>query len=188
MLTGLLSGDFPRSRALSALNSAGIIQVHQRSIDIVDAGHPIAAGLSGVVDVSTKDRKISYARVGPAADVVATPYRDTNRPSGIVCRCIGWNRPILAADSGWLKWACDRLQAGNQVNVESRAQFAQAIKTSLDDSHRFNTSAAGQLFSTFNTMKNYQATWQRESSIDAQEEQLRSLFAPEVARDANSRS
>jgi CRP/FNR family transcriptional regulator, anaerobic regulatory protein len=48
------------SRALSALNASGLIQVHQRSIDIVDAG-----GLNLVVDPAADIATGAAARRGP---------------------------------------------------------------------------------------------------------------------------
>jgi CRP/FNR family transcriptional regulator len=47
------------SRALSALNTSGVIQVHQRSIDIVDA-----AGLQNVIDPASGIAVSVPARVG----------------------------------------------------------------------------------------------------------------------------
>jgi CRP/FNR family transcriptional regulator len=52
------------SRALSALNTSGVIQVHQRSIDIIDAG-----GLHGVVDPA------AGVAAGPVARPRSSPQR-----------------------------------------------------------------------------------------------------------------
>lgn len=75
------------SRALSALNGAGIIQVHQRSIDIVDAD-----GLRAVIDPTAYAPDSLLSHPGPApAERAANSERRAKRPraqfpSGLVWR------------------------------------------------------------------------------------------------------
>lgn len=75
------------SRALSALNSAGIIQVHQRSIDIVDAD-----ALRGVIDPAAcaPASIVPHAAPAPARSKVSNERRARKPrpqfPSGLVWR------------------------------------------------------------------------------------------------------
>ena len=103
-----------------------------------------------------------------ASNLVAVPYRDVERPSGIVSRAIAWNRPIIATDRGWLKWFVERYQAGHLTQPENTAQFAKDLKTALFAGENFRISATADKFRTFNTELCYLHTWNSE-------------FVPEIA-------
>lgn len=57
---------------------AGETAAKHKTISIVNAAHPVAAGLSGRAQVTSKVAQLSYARVAPSAEVVATV---PNRPA-----------------------------------------------------------------------------------------------------------
>lgn len=94
-----------------------------------------------------------------ASDLVAVPYRDVERPSGIVSRAIAWERPILATERGWLKWFVVRYHAGYLTQPENTAQFSEDLKTALYESSQFGVSEAADEFRTFNTELSYVKTW-----------------------------
>jgi len=94
-----------------------------------------------------------------ASNVVAAPYRKTEGPSGVVSRAIGWNRPIVATNTGWLKWVCDQLEVGVSVNVHQTALFASAIQQALDASAEYKMTTAAKSFAAYNTQENYHRIW-----------------------------
>ena len=78
------------SRALSALNSAGFIQVHQRSVDILDG-----EALRGVIDPAAAiPAKVAPHPESPAAASAADPAKRGRRP-----------RPALPSGQGWRQLA-----------------------------------------------------------------------------------
>jgi hypothetical protein len=101
-----------------------------------------------------------------ASNLVAVPYRDVERPSGIVSRAVAWGRPILATDRGWLKWFVQRYQAGYLTHPENTTQFAEDIEAALCKSDHFRTSPAADKFRTFNTELCYLDVWNAQSAIE----------------------
>ena len=99
-----------------------------------------------------------------ASNLVAVPYRDVERPSGIVNRAIAWGRPILATERGWLEWFVERYQAGHLTQPENTAQFAEDIETALSKSDDFRISAAADEFRRFNTELCYLDAWNAQSA------------------------
>lgn len=95
-----------------------------------------------------------------ASDVVAVPYRTADQPSGIVCRAIAWNRPILATNQGWLKWAVNELGAGYTTTPTDDKFFAASIEDALEQADKFELNSNGEAFARFNTEQNYQQNWQ----------------------------
>lgn len=94
-----------------------------------------------------------------ACDIVAVPYRSSNQPSGIVCRAIAWNRPILATNQGWLKWTVNELGAGYTTIPTDEQLFAASIEDALEHADEFELNSNGQAFARFNTEQNYQQNW-----------------------------
>ena len=96
-----------------------------------------------------------------ASDLVAVPYRDVNRPSGIVTRCICWQRPIIASDQGWLKWAVQNFEAGFTTATETPLVFGAAIQKALAEIGSFRFSKKRDEFAEFNSQMSYKRIWQR---------------------------
>ena len=94
-----------------------------------------------------------------AADIVAAPYRSVDRPSGIVCRSLGWGRPLLLNDRGWLKWINDQFQVGFPGNPSNTVEFASTIRQALDACEQFARSDAADNFVRYNTEENYRLVW-----------------------------
>ena len=118
--------------------------------------------------IITADRYVSDEEFGlaiDASDIVTIPYRSANQPSGIVCRALGWNRPILATYQGWLKWTIDEFGAGFGTNPENTSQFARDIETSLSSCLQFTVNEKGKQFAEFNSKANYLRTWQEEAEL-----------------------
>jgi len=101
-----------------------------------------------------------------ASDVVAVPYRDVGRPSGIVSRCICWQRPIIATGRGWLKWAVETYGAGYTAQPEDPVRFGSVIDQALNRAERFPFSKKSREFADFNTEDSYKKTWQRGPTFD----------------------
>ena len=99
-----------------------------------------------------------------ASDLVAVPYRDVERPSGIVSRAVAWGRPILATNDGWLSWFVNRYQAGYLTQPENTRQFADDLKAALSSSEDFCTSTAADEFRIFNTELCYLKAWNSQST------------------------
>jgi hypothetical protein len=94
-----------------------------------------------------------------ASDIVATPYRATDRPSGIVSRCIGWNRPVLGTNQGWTDWIIKKLEIGHAVNIDSVPEFARGIELAMKELQNYRTPDIAQSFRDFNTEENYRNLW-----------------------------
>lgn len=112
--------------------------------------------------IITADRYVSDEEFGlaiDASDIVAIPYRSANQPSGVVCRALVWNRPILATNRGWFKWTIDEFGAGFGTNPENTLQFAHDIETSLNSCLQFHVNEKGKQFAAFNSKANYLSTW-----------------------------
>jgi glycosyltransferase involved in cell wall biosynthesis len=108
-----------------------------------------------------------------AADVVAVPYRTTERPSGIICRCLSWGIPILGTNHGWPAWACRQFESGRTVDILDPSKFSKAITLALDDSDQFVQSDAARVYSEFNTVANFKEFWKR--GVDLENSQFRPL-------------
>ena len=94
-----------------------------------------------------------------AADVIAVPYRRTERPSGVVCRAVAWNRPLVATNHGWTKWACDTLGAGVSCDTSDPASLSKGIRHALALSSNYRPTELAQAFSSFNTIANFNRVW-----------------------------
>ena len=96
-----------------------------------------------------------------ASDIVAVPYRSTNQPSGIVCRCMAWNRPMLMTNQGWLKWIREKYNAGFGVNPFDCDEFSCEILAALNECDAFKVNDDADEFIKYNTEKNYKDVWVR---------------------------
>ena len=94
-----------------------------------------------------------------ASDVVAVPYRAVDRPSGIVCRSMAWNRPMLMTNRGWLKWILDEFDSGFGAITTDPVKLGESIKSALDQSTSFQITEKASKFVNFNTEQNYLDTW-----------------------------
>ncbi|TWU37650.1 D-inositol-3-phosphate glycosyltransferase [Novipirellula aureliae] len=99
-----------------------------------------------------------------ASDLVAMPYRSTDRPSGIACRCLAWGRPVIATNSGWLKWVVDDLGAGFAADPLESKEFANMLEHALDQCDRFSLTTKGQSFVEYNSEQNYAKVWRNEAT------------------------
>ena len=96
-----------------------------------------------------------------ASDVVAVPYRDVERPSGIVSRAVAWGRPLLATDGGWLSWFVKKYKAGHLTNPNDFEQFGRDIELALEASSKFEPSAESSEFAKFNSATMYRNIWRQ---------------------------
>lgn len=103
-----------------------------------------------------------------AGDAVAVPYRSVNRPSGIVCRSMAWQRPLVMTERGWLKWVLEKFQAGFGGHPEDSTQFSKTIEQALDYSQDFESSEKAAKFVAYNTLANYKKVWK--NGLDAETE------------------
>jgi glycosyltransferase involved in cell wall biosynthesis len=94
-----------------------------------------------------------------AADLVALPYRSCEQPSGIFCRSIAWQRPVIVTNRGWLKWIVEKCIAGECVSPENIREFGVAMNAALVASSDYRQSSEAVEFVKFNTEKNYIETW-----------------------------
>jgi hypothetical protein len=94
-----------------------------------------------------------------AADLVATPYRNTLRPSGVISRCIAWGVPCWGPPQGWPGWAIRRFRAGFALDLSSPGTIADSLGRALSESTRFQRSVQAAKFADFNTAENYQRLW-----------------------------
>ena len=96
-----------------------------------------------------------------AADVIAVPYRLTERPSGIVCRAIAWERPLAGSNHGWIDWACNRLSAGIAADVADPASYAAALQQAVTLAADYRRSEIASEFAYYNTAANFDQVWRR---------------------------
>lgn len=96
-----------------------------------------------------------------AADLVATPYRNTQRPSGVISRCIAWGVPFWGSNTGWPRWAIDQFEAGYPVHRSTPESTARSLSEALHKCGRFMPSERAKAFAVFNTAENYQSAWQQ---------------------------
>lgn len=96
-----------------------------------------------------------------ASDIVAATYPATNQPSGVVCRAISNNRPILATNSGWLGWTIEALGAGVAADMTSVESLAISLERAFEAVCDFELSGTGKLYAKYNTEENYQQIWRR---------------------------
>ncbi len=96
-----------------------------------------------------------------AADIIAVPYRRTERPSGVVCRAVSWDRPLVGTNHGWTNWACETLNAGVSVDTSNAIAFADAINEALQLAKTYEKTAIAKEFAAFNTVENFNHIWTR---------------------------
>ncbi|MDG2469948.1 MAG: hypothetical protein P8M80_11760 [Pirellulaceae bacterium] len=94
-----------------------------------------------------------------ASNVVATPYRSVDRPSGIVLRCMTWERMIVFNDRGWLNWINQKYQVGVGADAQNAKAYGEALRRGLQESEKFQTSTTAQAFANFNSEDNFRAIW-----------------------------
>lgn len=108
-------------------------------------------------DSFVSDDELQQAVV--ASNLVAVPYRDVERPSGIVSRSIAWNRPLIGTDRGWIKWFIERYQAGYLTPSENLSQFSKDLESALMDCEGFEPTDLANEFRSFNTKSCYLSVW-----------------------------
>lgn len=94
-----------------------------------------------------------------ASNVVAVPYRSVDRPSGIVCRAMAWERPLIMTNRGWLRWVLENFGAGLGADSTDPAKFGATIRHALDQSSQFQTSGNAREFIEFNTEEHFLRVW-----------------------------
>ena len=110
-----------------------------------------------VRDSFVTDDELQQAVV--ASDLVAVPYRDVERPSGIVSRAVAWNRPLIGTDQGWIQWFINRYEAGYLTNPHDIGQFALDLQIALTKNDNYQPSPLCEEFRNFNTSDQYLRTW-----------------------------
>ena len=116
-----------------------------------------------VRDTFVSDDELQQAVV--ASNLVAVPYRDVERPSGIISRSVAWSRPLIGTDRGWIKWFIERYQAGYLTPSENILQFAKDLKYALIDCEGFVTSESAEEFRRFNTESCYLRAWKQQTNL-----------------------
>lgn len=114
---------------------------------------------TNIISINRFVSESEFQRALLSADVVAVPYRKTDRPSGIICRCVAWGIPILGSNTGWPNWACEKYSAGIAVDIRNRKQFVEAINNSLEHSDDFKRSQEAATFCRFNSESNFKKFW-----------------------------
>jgi glycosyltransferase involved in cell wall biosynthesis len=131
-------------------------------------GGPMSDSVEKIYNQLNDDRIIAWNRYLTehefqesmiAADVVAVPYRRTERPSGVVCRAVAWNRPLVATDHGWAKWACDILGAGVSCDTSNPTNLSEGIDQALTLAENYLPTKLAKAFSNFNTTANFNRVW-----------------------------
>lgn len=114
--------------------------------------------------ILTIDRFVSekeFIDAFKASDIVAATYPGTNCPSGVVCRAISYNRPVLATNSGWLRWTIEELGAGVAADMTTVESLAVSLESAFELTGDFELTKTGKLYAKFNTVASYQQTWSR---------------------------
>ncbi|MCO8123449.1 glycosyltransferase [Stieleria sp. TO1_6] len=125
---------------------------------------------------------VEFSQAIVAADLVAAPYRDTERPSGVISRCIAWGVPFWGSESGWPGWAMRQFDAGYPVRRSTPESIACSLAAALDQCKQFTQCDRARLFAEFNSAENYQSVWRESLPLDSS---LRTLSA-ETFLDAKS--
>lgn len=110
-----------------------------------------------VRDSFVSDDELQQAVV--ASNLVAVPYRDVERPSGIVSRSVAWNRPVIGTDRGWIKWFIDQYEAGYTTDPDDTPKFSQDLRLALTESEHFRPSSLAEKFQAFNSEQSYRSVW-----------------------------
>jgi len=142
--------------------SATLLMIGKFSDEVKNMAEQVSSLCKGENKIVIRDEYVSDDQLQQAvvaSDVVAVPYRDVERPSGIVSRAVAWGRPLLATDGGWLKWFVIKYKAGHLTNPQDPQQFGQDIKRALEASLKFKPSAESTEFSIFNSAAMYRDIW-----------------------------
>ena len=94
-----------------------------------------------------------------ASDAITATYPAADQPSGVVCRAIAYNRPVLATNSGWLGWTIDELGAGVAADMTSVESLAYSLEKVFEVAAGFELTKTGKLYAKFNTEASFQKTW-----------------------------
>jgi len=108
-------------------------------------------------DCFVSDDELQQAVI--ASDLVATPYRDVDRPSGVISRAVAWNRPIIGTNRGWIKWFVKKYNAGFLTQPENSSLFATDLQKALSSCKQIVSNKACDEFRRFNTEANYLVIW-----------------------------
>ncbi|MEM6468414.1 MAG: glycosyltransferase [Planctomycetota bacterium] len=148
-----------------------LIGRHDSSVKSQLSGHqPLMACdrlLSRDQYVSEEDFTLSII----ASDVVVAPYRSTDRPSGVVSRAVAWGRPIVATNSGWMRWVCESLNAGSTFQGGDTDELGKALTHSLEELDAFKISEQASRFAEYNTEENFKRLWK--AGLDGKEKPSR---------------
>ena len=94
-----------------------------------------------------------------ASDIVAAPYRSVNRPSGIVLRCMRWQRLLVLNNKGWLRWINDHYDVGISGNAENAIEYGEALLKGLEASEKYKLSHQARAFVEFNSEEKFRQLW-----------------------------
>lgn len=107
-----------------------------------------------------------------ACDVVALPYREQERSSGILTEAAAACRYVLAADGGWMARTIRQHELGAVANANDPRCLAQGIEQAIEIAPDFRHGSAGNEFVRFNSLKRVRAVW-----LAAMTEAVNSLHA-----------
>ena len=108
-------------------------------------------------DCFVSDDELQQAVI--ASDLVAIPYRDVERPSGIITRAVAWKRPLIGTNRGWIKWFLEKYEAGFPTLPENTDSFAKDLQHALSSCDQIISNNVADEFRSFNTKANYLKTW-----------------------------
>jgi glycosyltransferase involved in cell wall biosynthesis len=94
-----------------------------------------------------------------AMDVVCTPYPRHIGSASFVIRAAAAERPVLAANFGWMGHIVQTFSLGRTCNVENQREFSSQIKLMLDEAREYQPHDAARRFVQFHSVRNFQALW-----------------------------
>ena len=127
-------------------------KVHKRTLDegyrdLVEAGRII------VVDrfLSATENQRALA----AMDVVCTPYPGFIALSSVLLEGLAAGRPVLSSNIGWCEAIVKRFRAGWTCDVLNPEDFANALRTALDECEAYRQTDATSRLLAFHAPENF---------------------------------
>jgi glycosyltransferase involved in cell wall biosynthesis len=94
-----------------------------------------------------------------ACDLVSVPNPHQLGSSSLVIRSAAAQRPVLASDFGWMRWAMSRFALGWLVNVRDTEAFARGLRVGLDEAAEMKQLPSAKRFVQFHGAGNFKAHW-----------------------------
>jgi hypothetical protein len=94
-----------------------------------------------------------------ACDVVALPYREQERSSGILTEAAAACKYVLAADGGWIARTIREYELGSVADATEPLSFASGIEQAIRVAPTFRHGSAGLEFLCFNSLDRVTGVW-----------------------------